>query len=217
MNIVMLGSPGAGKGTYAAILSEKYGFPHISTGDLFRDVVKEDTELGRKVQEIMDSGSLVPDDITLEILKKRLEEDDCKKGFILDGFPRNVNQADSLSTIIDIDVVFCFVASEDVILERLGGRLTCKKCGAIFHMKNIPPKVEGVCDNCGGDLYQRPDQMPEAIKKRLDIYRESTAPLINYYNDKGILKEISSNPPIAEIDKIINPCTEIIDARIDKN
>ena len=214
MNIVMLGSPGAGKGTYAGILSKKYNMPHISTGDLFRDIVKEDTELGRKVKGIMDSGALVPDDITLEILKKRLEKDDCKKGFILDGYPRNISQAESLSTIAEIDIVLSFVASESVVLDRLGGRLTCKKCGAIFHLKNIPPKVEGKCDHCGADLYQRPDQMPEAIKKRLDLYGEVTAPLIDYYKEKGIIKEISSNPPIAELEKIIDPCTELIDSKM---
>ncbi len=212
MNIVMLGAPGAGKGTYASILSEKYGIPHISTGDLFRDIVKEDSELGRKVKEILDSGGLQSDDITLEILRKRLDKDDCKKGFILDGYPRNISQAESLSTIADIDVVLHFVASEDIVLERLGGRLTCPKCSAIFHLKNIPPKVEGKCDHCGADLYQRPDQMPEAIKKRLTLYREVTAPLIGYYREKGKLKEISSDPPIKELEKIIDPCTEILDS-----
>ncbi len=214
MNIVMLGSPGAGKGTYAGILSEKYSIPHISTGDLFRDIVKEDTELGRKVKEILDSGGLQSDDITLEILRKRLEKDDCKKGFILDGYPRNISQAESLSTIADIDLVLYFVASESVVLDRLGGRLTCPKCSAIFHMKNIPPKVEGKCDHCGADLYQRPDQMPEAIKKRLALYGEVTAPLIDYYRGKGKIKEISSDPPIAELEKIIDPCTEIIDSKL---
>ncbi len=217
MNIVMLGAPGAGKGTYAKILSEKYSIPHISTGDLFRDIVKEDTELGRKVKEILDSGGLQSDDITLEILRKRLEKDDCKKGFILDGYPRNISQAESLSTIVDIDLVLYFVASENVVLDRLGGRLTCSGCGAIFHLKNIPPKVEGKCDHCGADLYQRPDQMPEAIKKRLALYREVTAPLIDYYRERGKIKEISSDPPIEELEKIIGPCTDIIDAHLNKN
>lgn len=214
MNIVMLGSPGAGKGTYAKILSKKYNIPHISTGDLFRDIVKEDSELGRKVKEILDSGGLQSDETTLEILKKRLEKDDCKNGFILDGYPRNEAQAESLSKITDINIVFHFIASEHVILDRLGGRLTCPKCNAIFHMNNIIPKVEGKCDHCGADLYQREDQKPEAIKNRLEIYNKTTAPLINYYKEKGTLKDISSNPPIKEIDKIISPCTEIIDSKL---
>ncbi|MEA3229337.1 MAG: adenylate kinase [archaeon] len=216
MNIVLLGAPGAGKGTYAQILSKKFNMPHISTGDLLREVAKEESELAQEIKKIMDSGELISDNLILELLEKRIEKEDCKNGFILDGYPRNITQAETLSDFIKIDIVFHFVASEHIILERLGGRLTCSGCGAVFHIKNIPPKIENKCDYCGASLYQREDQKPEAIKKRLRIYDDITDPLIEYYRNKNILHQISSDPPVEEIGRIINPCIKIIESKLDK-
>jgi len=210
VNIVLLGSPGVGKGTYAGILSKKYNIPHISTGQLFRDAVKNKTELGKRVEEYINRGDLVPDEIVIQIVRERLEKDDCKNGFLLDGFPRTIPQAEALETFKRIDKVLNFVASEEEILNRLGGRRTCRKCGAIFHVKNIPPKVSGVCDNCGGELYQREDEKPEAIKKRMIEYSEKTKPLIDYYSKKGLLANIDANYPIEEVDKIISQCKEAL-------
>lgn len=210
MNIVLLGSPGVGKGTYAGILSKKYNIPHISTGQLFRDAVKNKTELGKKVEEYINRGDLVPDEIVIQIVRDRLEKDDCKNGFLLDGFPRTIPQAEAIESFKKIDKVLNFVASEEEILNRLGGRRTCRKCGAIFHIKNIPPKVSGVCDNCGGELYQREDEKPKAIKKRMIEYSEKTKPLIDYYNKKGLLANIDANYPIEEVDKIISQCEQAL-------
>jgi len=210
VNIVLLGSPGVGKGTYAGILSKKYNIPHISTGQLFRDAVKNKTELGKKVEEYINRGDLVPDEIVIQIVRERLEKDDCKNGFLLDGFPRTIPQAEALEEFKKIDKVFNFVASGEEILNRLGGRRTCRKCGAIFHVKNIPPKVSGVCDYCGGELYQREDEKPEAIKKRMIEYSEKTKPLIDYYSKKGLLANIDANYPIEEVDKIISQCEQAL-------
>jgi len=210
VNIVLLGSPGVGKGTYAGILSKKYNIPHISTGQLFRDSVKNKTELGKKVEEYINRGDLVPDEIVIQIVRDRLEKDDCKNGFLLDGFPRTIPQAEAIETFKKIDKVLNFVASEEEILNRLGGRRTCRKCGGIFHIKNIPPKVSGVCDNCGGELYQREDEKPEAVKIRMTEYNEKTKPLIDYYSNKGLLANIDANYPIEEIDKIISQCDEVL-------
>ena len=210
MNIVLLGSPGVGKGTYAGILSKKYSIPHISTGQLFRDAIKNKTELGKKVEEYVNRGGLVPDEIVIQIVRERLEKDDCKNGFLLDGFPRTIPQAEALEKFKKIDKVLNFVASEQEILNRLGGRRTCRKCEAIFHLKNIPPRVSGVCDNCGGELYQREDEKPEAIKKRMVEYSKKTKPLIDYYSKKRLLTNIDANYPIEEVDKIISQCEETL-------
>ena len=184
MNIVLLGSPGVGKGTYAGILSKKYSIPHISTGQIFRDAIKNKTELGKKVGEYINRGDLVPDEIVIQIVRERLEKDDCVNGFLLDGFPRTIPQAEAIEKFKKIDKVLNFVASEEAILERLGGRRTCRKCGGIFHIKNAPPKVNGVCDHCRGELYQREDEKTEAIKIRMVEYSKKTKPLINYYSEK---------------------------------
>jgi adenylate kinase len=192
MRIVLLGSPGVGKGTYASMIKDKYKLAHISTGDLFREEMKKGTELGKKAKEYIDKGNLVPDELTVEILKRRLEKPDAKN-FLLDGFPRTIGQAEALEKITKIDLVVNFYASENVILQRLGGRRICKKCGAIFHLVNKIPKKEGICDLCGGELYQRPDEMPNVIKDRLKVYREKTRPLEDYYRKKGILREIKAN------------------------
>lgn len=190
MKIILLGSPGVGKGTYAAAMKTKLNIPHISTGDLFRENIKSQTELGKKAEEYVNKGDLVPDEITIGMLKQRIKGE---KGFLLDGFPRTIPQADALSQITGIDVVINFVADDEVIIQRLSGRRICRKCGAIFHTKNIIPKKEGVCDKCQGELYQRDDDKPEKIKERLKVYQEKTEPLINYYQEKGLLKTVKVN------------------------
>ena len=208
MNVVILGSPGVGKGTYANFLSEKYNTPRISTGDLFREAIRDETELGKKIKDYVSRGDLVPDEITIELVKERLERDDCKNGFFLDGFPRTVVQAEALEKFKKIDKVLNFVASDRVVLSRLGGRRTCRECGAIYHIKEIPPKVEGICDFCGGKLYQRSDETPQAIKNRLKVYREKTKPVLDYFRKRGLLVDIDAKYPFEEIDKVIFQCAK---------
>ncbi len=191
MKIVLLGSPGVGKGTYASMIRDKYHLAHVSTGDLFREAVANKTPLGMKAKGYMDRGELVPDELTLEILKKRLKEKDAKN-FLLDGFPRTIEQAKALDKITKIDLVVNFFASEKVILQRLTNRIICKKCGAIFNVKTMKPKVEGKCDHCDNELIQREDEKPAVIKDRLRIYFEKTRPLEEYYRKKGLLREIKA-------------------------
>lgn len=210
MNIVLLGSPGVGKGTYADILSKKYNIPAISSGDLFREAIKKKTELGRKVKEYVSRGDLVPDNIVIELLKTRLGEDDCRNGFFLDGFVRTVAQAEAMAKFKKIDKVLNFVASEENILDRLSGRRICKNCGAIYHIKNRPPKFKGICDRCGGELYQRPDQIPEVVRNRWKVYHEKTRPLIDYFRRRGLLVDIDANYPLEEIEKVISQCEEAL-------
>jgi len=204
MNIVLLGSPGVGKGTYAKRISKIYDIPQISTGDMFREALKNQTEIGIEAKSYMDKGELVPDEITIKIVEERLKHDDCKNGFMLDGFPRTIAQANALSEISKIDKVLNFVANDEIIIERLSGRRVCSECGTIFHVKNIPPKIEGICDVCDGKLIQREDDKPDSIKKRLDVYKNQTAPLIGYYKEKGILAEIDASKPIEKVDEIIS-------------
>ncbi len=204
MNIIMLGPPGAGKGTQAQMLAEKYGIPQISTGDILRAAVAEGTELGKKAKEYMDKGQLVPDEVVIGIVKERLSKPDCEKGFILDGFPRTVAQAEALDGILKemgkkIDYVINIVVPDEEILKRLTGRRTCKVCGAMYHIIYNPPKVEGKCDKCGGDLYQRDDDKEETIKNRLSVYHSQTAPLIDYYRKKGVLIDIDGAKDIKTI------------------
>jgi adenylate kinase len=196
MNIIFLGAPGVGKGTYTGKVKEKYGLPHISTGDIFRENIKNGTSLGKEAKTYIDAGKLVPDEVTINMVKDRLKNDDAKKGYILDGFPRTIPQAESLSKFSKVDVVVNFVADESVIIQRLSGRRICRKCQAIFHVKNIPTKVEGVCDKCGGETYQRDDDKPDAIKQRLKVYENQTAPLIEYYKEKKLLHIIDANSEI---------------------
>jgi len=191
MNMIFLGPPGIGKGTHAGLVSDRYEIPKISTGEIMREEVNEGTELGKEVQSYMDSGELVPDEVVIEIIKKRIHEDDCKNGFILDGFPRTIRQAEELAEITKIDVVLNLTAPHEVIIERLSGRVTCRKCAAIYHLTNIKPKQEGVCDKCGGELYHREDQTPEAVERRLNVYEGSTKPLVEYYRAKDLLLEIN--------------------------
>ncbi len=204
MNIVFLGPPGAGKGTQAKILIERYGIPQISTGDMLREHRAKGTELGKKAQEYMDKGQLVPDEIILGMVKERLSQADCEKGFILDGFPRTVAQAEALDKLLldmgkKLDFALALIVPDDLLVERLTGRRTCKNCGMMYHIKYKPSKVEGKCDVCGGELYQRPDDNEETVRNRLKVYHEQTAPLIEYYRNKGILREIDGSKSIEEI------------------
>jgi adenylate kinase len=205
-NIVVLGPPGVGKGTYSGFLAKKYGIPNISVGDLFRNAIKNQTELGKKIKNYVSSGDLVPDQIVIELVKNRLEEADCKNGFLLDGYPRTVPQAEAMMQFKKIDVALNFVAPDEVIMERIGGRRTCSKCGAIYHIKNVPPTIDGICDSCTGRLVQRSDEKPDVIKNRLEVYRQKTKPVVDYLRTKGLVADIDANYPIEEIDKIIAQC-----------
>ncbi len=199
MNIVLLGPPGAGKGTVAALLKKELDVPHISTGDIFRENIKNGTELGKKVEAIMASGALVPDDVTVELVKDRLSKDDTSSGYILDGFPRTIAQADALSDFAQIDAVVNFVLDEEEIVKRLSGRRLCKSTGRIYHIVSNPPKQEGIDDETGEMLIQRDDDKPEAIRHRLEVYQASTAPLIAYYKDKGLLRDIDASASPEEV------------------
>jgi adenylate kinase len=204
MNIIFLGPPGAGKGTQAKILVEKYGIPQISTGDMLREHVAKGTELGLKAKEYMEKGQLVPDEIILGMVKERLSQADAQKGFILDGFPRTVAQAEALDKILEemgkkIEFVLALIVPDEELVTRLTGRRTCKNCGMMYHIKFKPSKVEGKCDACGGELYQRADDNEETVRNRLKVYHEQTAPLIEYYRKKGVLFEVDGNKSIEEI------------------
>jgi adenylate kinase len=193
-----LGPPGAGKGTQAKILAQKLALPHLSTGDLLRNNVAGKTKLGLEARAYMEKGALVPDKLVSDMLKDRLLKPDMQKGFILDGYPRNLAQAKTLEDVLrgvgrGIDLVMYLDAGEPVIIQRLGGRLVCKICGANFHVKNMPPKKAGLCDNCGGELFQRPDDNAQTIKERLKVYQQESAPLISYYQENGLLKTVSSD------------------------
>ena len=204
MKIILMGPPGAGKGTQAEKLVELYQIPHISTGDMLRKAQKEGTELGLKAKSYMDQGQLVPDEVTVGIVKERLAEDDCKGGFLLDGFPRTVQQADALDGIlVELDLALDRVVNIEVdkafLVDRLTGRRVCRACGATFHVTNKAPKVEGVCDKCGGELYQRNDDKVETVSNRLDVYAAQTAPLIEYYQSKGIMSSIDGSKSMEDV------------------
>lgn len=199
MNLIFLGPPGAGKGTLAVKAAEKYKIPHISTGDIFRTAIKNKTELGVKVKAIIDAGDLVSDDLTVALVKDRLAQDDTKNGFILDGFPRTIPQAEALEHITKIDAAVNFDIADEAVVERLSGRRVCKECGTNFHVMFNKTKIEGKCDKCGGELYTRDDDKIEAIKNRLVVYRKSTAPLINFYKVKENLVDIDARPAPAVI------------------
>lgn len=192
MKMVFLGPPGAGKGTIAAMAKEFYSIPHISTGDLFRYHIKNETELGKQVKEIIAKGSLVPDSITIEMVKERISQDDCNKGFILDGFPRTIPQADALEKMTKLDAVVNFNISNEEVIIRLSGRRMCQSTGKIYHVVFNPPKVEGIDDETGEPLIQRDDDKEEAIKHRLEVYAQQTEPLIKYYEGKGLLKNVQT-------------------------
>lgn len=194
MKLIFLGPPGAGKGTLAALVAERFTIPHISTGEIFRAAIREKTPLGLKVQAIIDSGQLVSDDITIELVKERLSRDDTKSGFILDGFPRTIPQAEALSKIVEVDSAVNFDIADNEVVTRLSGRRVCKNCNRNYHVTTMPPKVENVCDKCGGELYIREDDKVEAISKRLEVYRAQTAPLIEWYRSKSRLTDIDARP-----------------------
>ncbi len=204
MNIILLGGPGAGKGTQAKLMIEKYNIPQISTGDILRAAVKEGTDLGKEAKRYMDAGKLVPDEVVIGIIKERLKEPDCEKGFILDGFPRTVPQAEALEKVLEqmgrkIDHVLSIEVPEEELIKRLTGRRTCRECGQGYHIIFNPPKEEGKCDKCGGELYQRDDDNEETVKNRLKVYQESTQPLIDFYSKKGLLRPVDGVGSIEDI------------------
>ena len=207
MNLILFGAPGAGKGTYASRLSGLFGIVSIATGDMFREEIKKGTSLGRKVAEYVRCGKLVPDDIVIDILAERLKAREAEKGFILDGFPRTVEQAEALGRIVKIDAIVQIVVPEWIIVERLSNRRICSKCGTIYNLRYLKPKKEGICDKCGGKLYQREDDKPGVVKERLEVYEKQTQPLIEYYRQKTPIIKIENNeidtPPEAIIDKIV--------------
>ena len=192
-NVVFLGPQGSGKGTVIGKIKDHYGVPHISTGDMFREALKEGTEFGKKAQEYMSRGELVPDDVTCGMVQERIARNDCATGFMLDGFPRNLSQAEALSNITKIDTAVLIDVPEEVSLERLSGRRQCRNCGTIFHLTFVPPKQDGICDKCGGELYQRDDDKPEAIKERLAIYRSETMPIADFYEKAGVLVTVEGS------------------------
>jgi adenylate kinase len=204
MQIVIFGPPGAGKGTQAKFISEGFNIPHISTGDILRENVREGTPLGKKAKAFMDKGALVPDELLIDLIKERLQKPDTRKGFLLDGYPRTLTQAKALDEILDdinkkLDAVVNVDVGANELVKRLGGRLTCKKCQASYNIKTNPPKVPGVCDQCGGELYQRADDTEAAIKNRIAVYKKQTQPLIDYYRKKGLLIDIDGEREIDEV------------------
>lgn len=201
MKMIFLGPPGVGKGTHADKAGRHYGIPKISTGDILREEIKKGSELGKKAGEYMQAGKLVPDKLVIEILRERISRDDCMEGFILDGFPRTREQAETLERTVKIDLVVNFSVSHGTLMQRLGGRLTCRRCEAIYHVKNNPPKKEGVCDLCGSELYVRKDQEPEVIKTRLETYERQTKPLIDYYRKKTLLSDFNAEGEVTDVHK----------------
>ena len=199
MNFIFLGPPGAGKGSLAVKVAEDYKIPHISTGDIFRANIKAQTPLGVKVKAIIDSGSLVSDDLTFELVKDRLAQDDCKNGFILDGFPRTIPQADLLAGLVPDTAVVNFQIKDEIVIKRLSTRRVCKACGANYNVLTLPPKKEGVCDKCGGEIIQRDDDKQESILHRMDVYREQTEPLIKYYTEKGKIQNFDASIETSEL------------------
>ena len=204
MNLIFLGPPGAGKGTAAAKVAGSCKIPHISTGDLFRAAIKNETELGIQVKTITEQGNLVPDELTVSLVKERLQEGDTKNGFILDGFPRTIPQAEALARIARIDRAVNFELSEVEVIERLSGRRVCRSCGTGYHIRFMPPKQDGICDACGGELYTRKDDTVDSIKNRLAVYAQQTEPLIEFYQQRGLLVTVNAGPPPGEVLKSLN-------------
>ena len=212
MRIIMLGSPGAGKGTQAKRIAEKYNVPHISTGDILRENIKNGTELGNKAKAYMEAGDLVPDELVLELIMDRFEKEDCANGYVLDGFPRTIPQAEALDEALDakdqtIDNVIDVDVPDEHIIKRMAGRRTCAHCGAIFHLEHMPPKIEGKCDQCGGHLMMREDDLPDTVIARLKTYHEQTQPLKDYYGAKGLVHSVDGTQDredfFAEVVKIL--------------
>lgn len=204
MKIIMLGAPGAGKGTQAKQIADKYSIPHISTGDIFRANIKNGTELGNKAKTYMDQGLLVPDELVVELVVDRIQQDDCKNGFVLDGFPRTIPQAEALDAALEeinekIDYALDVNVPDENIIKRMSGRRACLNCGATYHIVSIPTKVEGICDRCGNEVVLRDDDKPETVKKRLEVYHEQTQPLIEYYRKQNILRTIDGVQPMETV------------------
>ena len=204
MKIIMLGAPGAGKGTQAKMIAEKYGIPHISTGDIFRYNIKNGTELGKEAKKYMDQGLLVPDELTVKILLDRVAKDDCKNGYVLDGFPRTIPQAEVLEEALTklgdrIDYAINVEVPDENIVKRMGGRRACVNGGATYHIEHVPPKKEGICDNCGSELILRDDDKPETVKNRLSVYHKQTQPLIDFYNGKGVLRTVDGTVDMKDV------------------
>lgn len=199
MNIIMLGAPGAGKGTQAAVLCEHFGIPTISTGNMIREALKNGTEMGLKAKSYMDEGKLVPDEVVIGIVKERLSEDDCKKGFILDGFPRTIPQAEALDNMgVDIQYVINIDVADESIIKRMSGRRVCENCGRPYHIESLKPQKDGVCDDCGGTLVQRKDDHPDTVLARLDVYHKETEPLADYYRKQGKLVNVEGQNTVAD-------------------
>jgi len=210
----MLGAPGAGKGTHALLLSKEYNIPQISTGDILRSHIKNETDLGKKAKKYMDKGLLVPDELVVEIVKKRIQEEDCKEGFILDGFPRTIPQAEALDKALEelaiaLDKVVNIDVPDEVIIKRMAGRRVCSNCGASYHIENKKPLKENICDECGSELKQREDDKEETVRKRLQVYEEQTKPLIEYYEKRGILLTIEGDGSVEEIGNKIKNALEV--------
>lgn len=204
MKIIMLGAPGAGKGTQAKMIAEKYSIPHISTGDIFRANIKNGTELGMEAKKYMDQGLLVPDELTVKILLDRVANADCENGYVLDGFPRTIPQAEVLDRALTelgdkIDYAINVEVPDENIINRMGGRRACLTCGATFHIEHVPPKKEGICDVCGKELVLRDDDKPETVKNRLDVYHKQTQPLIDFYQEKGVLKTVDGTVDMKDV------------------
>lgn len=204
MKIIMLGAPGAGKGTQAKMIADRYGIPHISTGDIFRANIKEGTELGMQAKGYMDKGELVPDELTCALVVDRIAQDDAKNGFVLDGFPRTIPQADALTQALEkigesMDYAIDIEVPDESIITRMGGRRACSGCGATYHIINIPPKKEGICDRCGQTLVLRDDDKPETVKNRLDVYHKQTQPLIDYYKKQNILHDVDGTMEMNDV------------------
>ncbi len=204
MKIIMLGAPGAGKGTQAKMIADKYAIPHISTGDIFRANIKNGTELGQKAKTYMDQGLLVPDELVVDLVVDRVKQDDCKNGYVLDGFPRTIPQAESLDAALakldeKIDYAINVEVPDENIIARMSGRRACVSCGATYHIVHIPTKVEGICDRCGAELILRDDDKPETVKKRLDVYHDQTQPLIDYYTKSDVLVEVDGTQDMNDV------------------
>lgn len=215
MRLILIGPPGAGKGTVAPYIKEAFGIPHIATGDIFRQNLRDNTPLGQQAKVYMNQGKLVPDDLTIELVKDRLRQDDCKGGFLLDGFPRNLEQARALRAFLQeqeqpLDAVIDIEVDRDILKDRIMGRRMCKDCKASFHIHNHPPKVEGVCDMCGGELYQREDDREETVQKRIGVYEQETSPLIDFYRQEGVLRVVNGDATFEEVrENILKTLREI--------
>lgn len=214
MKIIMLGAPGAGKGTQAKKIAAKYGIPHISTGDIFRANIKNGTELGKKAKTYMDQGLLVPDELVVDLVVDRVNQDDCENGYVLDGFPRTIPQAEALTEALEkmgqkVDFAIDVNIPDENIVKRMGGRRACVTCGATYHMVYAPTKKEGICDTCGGELILRDDDKPETVQKRLNVYHDQTQPLIDYYTSQGILRTVDGT---VDIDDVFRAITEFLGA-----